>query len=117
MTWSVQWAPFHRSAKFAPTAVQAPGELHETAESPLLVAPAGLGVAWMRHLVPFQASASVRSLPLVEELPAAVHARAELHDTPDSPLAAPALFGVAWMRHLVPFHRSANVSKAKDPLV
>jgi len=72
----------------------------------------------MRHLVPFQASASVRSLPLMEELPAAVQARAELHDTSDSPLpAAPALLGVAWMRHLVPFHRSAKVSEVKDLLV
>jgi len=72
----------------------------------------------MRHLDPFQASASVRALPLVEELPTAVQARAELHDTLDSPLpAAPALLGVASMRHLVPFHRSANVSKAKDLLV
>src|SRR5215469_2210722 len=75
ITWSVQRAPFHRSAKSAPTAVQAPGELHETAESPPLVAPAGLGVAWMRHLVPFQASASVRPLPRMTELPTAVQAR------------------------------------------
>ena len=71
----------------------------------------------MRHLDPFQASASVRSLPLVEELPTAVQARAELHDTSDSPLPAPALLGVASMRHFVPFHRSANVSEAKDLLV
>ena len=118
MTWSVQRAPFHRSAKSAPRAVQAPGELHETAESPLIVGPAGSDVAWMRHVDPFQASASVRTLPPVEELPTAVQARAELHDTSDSPLpAAPALLGVAWMRHLVPFHRSASVSKAKDLLL
>jgi hypothetical protein len=40
--------------------------------------PGGLGVAWMRHRLPFQRSASV--LPLLE-FPTAVHADREVHDT------------------------------------
>jgi hypothetical protein len=41
--------------------------------------PAGLGVGWTRHLVPFHRSARVVTGP---ELPTAVHADAEMQDTP-----------------------------------
>ena len=64
--WMVQFAPFHRSASevvvpvlpvCAPTAVQAPAAVHETAKRPLSGCPAGLGTAWTFQLVPFHRSA------------------------------------------------------------
>ena len=104
--------------KEVPTAVQALAERHDTANRSVLVVPTGLGVARMRHVVPFHASASDRSPLPVRELPEAVQALAEVHDTPESPLPVPpAALGVAWMRQEVPFHRSAKVSKAEEPLV
>jgi hypothetical protein len=45
-------------------------------------------------------------------LPTAVHALAELHDTPDNWLdRAPVGLGVAWTCQLLPSHRSANVTR------
>jgi len=58
--------PFHRSAKVPefepPTAMQAEAELQAT---PNRAPPPteGLGAAWMRHLVPFQRSASGAEAP------------------------------------------------------
>jgi hypothetical protein len=49
----------------APTAVQAAAAEHDTARNSLPVDPAGAGVAWMCHFVPFQASASSAVLPLL----------------------------------------------------
>src|SRR5215467_13389484 len=66
--WMRQVWPFHRSARVPvglpggtrrpPTAVQADGEVHDTAprDHP---PPGGFGVRWMRHLVPSHRSASV----------------------------------------------------------
>src|SRR5580704_14056565 len=58
VTWMVQAEPFHASASVtgaepvaeAPTAVQAVADAHETWLSTLVVAPAGLGVAWTDQL-------------------------------------------------------------------
>ena len=48
----------------APTAVHAAAAEQDTARNSLPVEPAGLGVAWMLHFVPFHASASSAVLPL-----------------------------------------------------
>jgi hypothetical protein len=112
---TVQAVPFHRSAsnpKFVfPTAVQAEAEVHETAFRvyPALREP---GDGWMLHFVPFHCSATVpRPLPEPSRTPTpptAVHAVADVHDTPFRELVgAPAGAGIGWMRQLVPSHRSA----------
>src|SRR6516162_7497923 len=117
-----QLLPFHRSASVPtalpelstvpPTAMQADGEVQATACSLLNGAPpAGLGVGWMRHRVPFHRSARVLP-PLV--FPTAVHAEADAQETPLRK-APPAGLGVAWIRHRVPFHRSARVLPSALP--
>jgi hypothetical protein len=65
--WMVQAVPFHSSASVKsvlallwknPTAVQAVAELHDTPLNWLTAAgPGWLGVAWIVHTRPFQASA------------------------------------------------------------
>src|SRR6516225_47222 len=73
VVWMVQAVPFHRSARvrlglvlapWSPTAVQACAEVHDTLRRELSGAPAGLGVAWMLQVVPFQASARVSWVPV-----------------------------------------------------
>ena len=50
----------------SPTAVQAVADAQETWLSTLVVAPAGLGVAWTDQLLPFQRSARVTvAVPLL----------------------------------------------------
>ena len=77
--------------------MQALAEVHDTADKRLVVAPTGLGVAWIVQRVPFQCSARVPSVPaLLACEPVAVHALAAEHDTPVSPLVtAPTGLGVA----------------------
>ena len=59
-----------------PTAVHAAADVHATPiKKP---SPAWLGVAWMRHRVPFHRSASVPAF----EAPTAVHDDADVQDTP-----------------------------------
>jgi len=84
MTCARQVVPFHRSASptvvlrpplwpaapaalmvTEPAAVQAPVAVQDTASNSLPVAPAGLGVAWMRQLVPFHRSASITEEPVL----------------------------------------------------
>jgi hypothetical protein len=88
-----QRVPFHLSANTvflalpleSPTAVQALGEVHDTAYSLLLGwwASFGLGEGWMLQAVPFHASARVTWSPALSVyVPTAVQALAELHDTP-----------------------------------
>jgi hypothetical protein len=69
---TVQEVPFHTSANvmsapelfwYDPTAVQAVAEVHDTASSPLPVAPGGLGVVCTAQEVPFHTSANVTSVP------------------------------------------------------
>jgi len=72
---------------------------------------AAFGIAWKRHVLPFQTSAKVRDVlvPLTE-LPTASHAPAEGHETPRSPLPIePIGLGVLSMRQLVPFQASAKL--------
>ncbi len=117
-----QLVPFHRSASVLmplggnelPAAVQAVADVHDTPLRLLPWAPLGLGVAWMAQLVPFHRSASVRPVPpLLLYPPTAVHAAADVHDTPLRALPwAPAGLGVDWMDQLEPFHRSARARAA-----
>jgi len=80
---SVHAVPFHVSpsvpALLSPTAEADPIAVHEVADmqdtpasSSMPVVPAGLGVAWMAQVVPFQASASVAASgpPVLAAVPA-----------------------------------------------
>src|SRR6266536_3416652 len=119
--WLRHRLPSHRSAKVRgmpdlptenPAAVQAEDDGQATAFSKANCAPAGLGVRWMRHRVPFHHSASV--LPAFD-LPAAVQAEGDVQDTPFRLPPPCAGLGVGWMRHRVPFHRSASVPTFQPP--
>jgi hypothetical protein len=84
---TVHVVPSHRSASSPesvfPTAVQAEAEVHETAFRvyPVL---AVVGDGWMLHVAPFHSSATVPSAlnELSNEPPTAVHAVADVYETP-----------------------------------
>src|SRR6516225_7890528 len=70
--WSCQLLPFHPSARgfcapdllaVVPTASQADGDPQDTPNKLLHAVPGGLGIGWMRHLLPFHRSASVTPAP------------------------------------------------------
>jgi len=114
--------PFHRSAKVPefepPTAMHAEADVHAT----LVKKPPpawGLGVGWMRQVVPFHRSASGAEAPwLLTVWPTAVHADGDRHDTLNNALSpAHRGLGVAWMAHLLPSHRSARVTTTPEPRV
>jgi hypothetical protein len=73
VVWIVHVVPFQTSAKvrlalndvlkYVPTAVQALPERQTTPVRKLSKEPLGLGVDWVFQLLPFQASAKVRSVP------------------------------------------------------
>src|SRR5215510_13570196 len=115
-----QRVPFHPSARVpaleAPTAVHADAAAQDTlARKPPPCG--GLGVAWMVHLVPSHCSARVLALGVKAlEPPAAVHADADVHDTPLRTSPPCGGLGVAWMLHLVPFHRSARLTPMPEAL-
>ena len=70
-----------------------------------------MGVAWIRHLVPFHRPASVATgVPVLSvRAPTAVHAETDVHDTASRKLpCAPEGLGMAWIRQVVPFQRSAR---------
>jgi len=85
--------------------MQADGEVQATLDRMANWAPAGVGVGWMLHLVPFHRSARVLPFP---EFPTAVQAERVAHDTLFRK-PPPAGLGVAWMRHLAPVRCSARV--------
>jgi hypothetical protein len=93
-----------------PTAVHALGEVHDTPSSTAAIAPVGLGARWIVHFVPFHLSASGAATRGRPELPTAMHAVGEVHDTPLRELNAAGGFGVGWIVHFVPFHCSATVA-------
>ena len=62
-------------------------------------------VGWVAYLLPVHRSARVPAL----EAPTAVHAHAEVQDTPFRPPPPCGGLGVAWIDQLAPFHRSASV--------
>jgi len=93
--WIDHRDPFHRSARVCvylppplrPTAVHARRDEQETPHSAAPAEPRGLGVGWMLHRRPSHRSASVMArLPGRPRggPPTAVHALADVHDTPFS---------------------------------
>jgi hypothetical protein len=118
------YAPCSASVRYAlvvleenPTAVHAVAEMHDTLNSVDVFAPVGFGVASTVHVFPFHFSATVKeALEVVFkklEVPTAVHAVAEMHDTLiSSGFVAPAGVGMGWIAQAVPFHRSATVKEA-----
>jgi hypothetical protein len=85
--------------------VQAEADGQATVFRNVNCAPAGLGVGWMRHFLPFHRSARFPAF----EFPTAVHADADVHATPFRTPPPWDGLGVGWMRHRVPSHRSARV--------
>src|SRR5215467_14693112 len=109
--------PLHRSARVtgapgtvrsSPNAVQAVRAGQATLARVTFWAPAGLGVAWTCQVRPFHRSASVLA---TVRFPTAVHAEAEVQDTPMKPALGPAGAGlkVGTIRQVRPSHRSASV--------
>jgi hypothetical protein len=92
--------------------VQAEADGHATVLRKTNCAPAGLGVGWMRHRVPFHRSASV--LPAFD-LPAAVQAEGDVQATLARTPPPCGGLGVGWIRHRVPSHRSARVLALEAP--
>src|SRR5690349_8864578 len=117
--------PFHRSAKdrtgpdwdevveYAPAAMQAEGDVQDTASRKLCTAPAGLGVDWMVQVVPFHRSARTRPLAVP---PTAVQAEREVHDTLFR-APPPAGVGMGWTRQVWAFDCSASAAVLGDLLV
>jgi hypothetical protein len=107
VAWIDHLVPFHRSARVLALGLKglaAPAAMHAVADvqaTPLRKPlPWGaLGVAWTDQRVPFHRSASGPA----PDPPTAVHADAEVQDTP---FRAPPWdrLGVGWIRHRVPFH-------------
>jgi hypothetical protein len=91
--------------------VQALVEVHDTPLRLAYAAPVGVGVDWIDQLVPSQRSTN-GPFPM---WPTAVHAVAEVHDTPFS-MAPPVGLGVDWIVQRVPSHRSAKVSSSPPRL-
>jgi hypothetical protein len=117
--WIAQLAPFHRSARVPalefPTAVHADADVQDTLSSSPPPC-GGLGVAWMVQLAPFHRSARVVALGVKGlEAPTAVHAHADVQDTPLNKPPPCGGFGVAWIDQRVPSHRSARVPAPEPP--
>jgi hypothetical protein len=90
--------------------VQTLADVHDTPSS---TPPGGFGVRWIVQLLPFQRSANVKTgvnVFVVPHDPTAVHALADVHDTPDRPLSNARGLGVGWIVQLLPCHSSANVT-------
>lgn len=84
---------------------------HETLLSWLSTPVDGFGVAWIDQPVPFQASASVRWMPIASVYcPTAVQAVDNAHDTAFSSTEAGVVsLGVLWVESDDPFPCSAQV--------
>src|SRR5215471_1071716 len=109
VAWMRHRVPFHRSARGVdapesltvwPTAVHAEGDEQDTLTSALSLAPRGLGVGWMAHLLPFQRSARVTTTPepLVKS-PTATQEDELGQDTPVSWPVRPKRFRVGTIDH------------------
>jgi hypothetical protein len=117
--WTAHRVPSHRSAsgrgmpaaRYSPTAVQARGVVQERPNSPVSVAPAGLGTDWTLQRLPSHRSVSDTSRPAaVTDQPTAAQSVAVTQDTPFRTLqTTPAGFGVAWTAQVPPVRRSARV--------
>jgi hypothetical protein len=119
VAWMVHLLPFHPSARVFALGVkglEAPVAMHVVVDvqaTPLRkpLPWGGLGAAWIDQRVPFHRSASGPP----PDPPTAVHADAEVQDTP---FRAPPLdrLGVGWISQRLPFHRSARAVTAPDLL-
>ena len=99
-----------------PTAKQLVVTGHATLLSRLEVAPVGLGLVTIDHVVPFQRSMSVFVVVAVSELPTAMQLVTAAHFTPDSRLAvAPGGLAVVTVAQNAPFQRIANVLAPRTP--
>src|SRR5690348_7522899 len=114
--WMRHLPPLHRSARvsgpepvrLSPNAVQTVRAGQATPARKISWPPLRLGVAWTLQVWPFHRSASVLAGVW---FPTAVHAVAEVQDTPLRPALGPAGAGlkVGTICHVRPFHRSASV--------
>jgi hypothetical protein len=68
----------------------------------MLLSPEGFGTVWVFQVLPFHRSAS----PLFPAYPTAVHALADVQDTPRR--CPPLVAGTDWSAQALPFHRSAS---------
>src|SRR5215470_6661520 len=110
--------PLHRSARvsglepmwLSPNALQTARAGQATPPRVMFWAPAGLGVAWTCQVRPFHRSARVLARVW---FPTAVHAVAEVQDTPLRNALRPAGAGlkVGTIRQVWPSHRSASVPR------
>jgi hypothetical protein len=95
--------------------VQAVLDRHDTPCSTTPVAPRGLEVLWIDHIVPLQRSTNVPCWPaLLVKLPTAAQAVLDVHDTPFSVATlAPRGLGARWIVHVAPFQTSARALLAE----
>jgi hypothetical protein len=124
--WICQRLPFHRSTRSAsepdpsfalPTAMHAVADVHATPLRLPYRTPAGLGLGWIRHVLPFHRSTNVNVPPLLGvKRPTAIHAEGDEHATPSRAPPPPGV-GVDWIRHRAPSHRSANGTSTPELLV
>jgi hypothetical protein len=111
----IQAPPFHDStrvslgppcARSVPTARHDVGDTHDTDSRRLLWGGVPrLGLATIVQALPVHDSTSV----FAPAYPTAMHARAEVHDTPRSPLPTVPLLGLATSFQAWPFHDSTSV--------
>ena len=114
--WMLHAPPFSRSTSVAlvlllsshwPTAVHTLGPVQDTDLSWLKVAPLGVGAACTVHVLPFQDSTRLETVPELLTKPTAVHELAAAHDTPFMAFRLDWLMG-SWIFHLLPSHVSAS---------
>ncbi|HEX9413771.1 MAG TPA: hypothetical protein VF916_09745 [Ktedonobacterales bacterium] len=121
VVWMRQLVPFQRSTTaweapaldvLAPTAVHADGAVQETPSRPLNAIPGGLGVARMRHDVPFHCSARLTPTPeVLTYVPTAMHELAVGQVTQKSWPVGISGFGLGVIDHPDP-EALAGVAKA-----
>jgi hypothetical protein len=87
--------------------------VHDTPNTKMESTPLGLGMSCMTHAVPFHCSATIYEAAGL--LATAMHAEADVHDTPSSPSVPPLGLGVCWMAQPVPFQLSASVPPEELP--
>jgi hypothetical protein len=120
--WMRHRVPFHRSARgwedpawptLFPTAVHAADAVHEMPSRELTTAPRGLGVGWMRHVLPFHCSARVTVAPeALRWKPTAMHEFAAAQDSQISWPVGTRGFGLGVIDHPAP---EALAGAAKAP--
>jgi hypothetical protein len=117
--WIDQALPSQRSLSglaapatvYAPTAVQASGDVQDTPARRVLVEPAGSVVGWIDQRLPSHRSASGDVRPAAAYQPTAVQAVDDAHETAVRVLdVAPGAVGVVSIDQVLPSKRSASVT-------